>query len=121
MHFSECIPVVKRRMSVFETKYFFWAKCFVTCTSQHFESTGLVLSLLYSWCWQEAFHLALKTCGSRVVRAKNASSLGIRYGTATRKYLASSSLGFDLTERTYDIRTLKGLLRFISVWWALRR
>jgi hypothetical protein len=121
MHFSERIPIVKWRVSVFETRHFLWAICFGTWTSEHYESTDVVLSFLYSWCKQEAFHLALKTCGSRVVRAKNASTLGICYGTATRKCPASSSLGFDSTEHTYGIRILKELLRFISVWWALRR
>ena len=120
-YFSERIPVVKWCISIFETKHFLCTKCFGTGTAQHSESTDMVFSLLYSWCWQEAFHLASKTCGSRVVRAKSASTLGICYGTATRKYLASSSLGFDLTEHTCGIRILKELLQFISVWWALRR
>jgi hypothetical protein len=83
--------------------------------------TDRMLSLLYSWCLQEAFHPASKTCGSRVDRARSASTLGIRYGTTTRRYPASSSHSFDLTEHTYGIRILKELLQFISVWWALRR
>ena len=112
---------VKRGTSVFEIEHFLWVKCFGTCTSQHLQSTDIVLSLLHSWCWQEAFHLALKTCGSRVVLAKSASTLGTRYGIPTRKCPASSSLDFDSTERTYDIHILKELLRFISVWWASRR
>jgi len=33
-------------MSVFETKHFLWAEYFVTCTSQHFESTDSVVLTL---------------------------------------------------------------------------